>query len=75
MNKYLILYQTEEDPFFIQPYITEAKDSNDAKKQWVQDHPEKYKSWQSYIQRTREVDTLTVYLYQDQGDLPELLSK
>lgn len=71
--KYIILYQTEEDPFYVQPYVTEAKTTQEAKKNWVKDHPDKYKSWQSYIQRTKEVDTLTVYLHKDQGDLQEVL--
>ena len=70
--KYLVIYQTEDDPYFVQPYITEAKNVSQAKRNWVNDHSDKYKSWNSYVQKTREVDVLTVFkINSDQGDLEE----
>ena len=70
--KYLVIYQTENDPYIVEPYITEARNVSQAKRNWVNDHPDKYKSWNSYVQKTREVDVLTVFkINSDQGDLEE----
>lgn len=79
--KYLVIYQPDNDPYFTQPYITKDLPSpKEAIKEWVSQHKEIFKSYQSYISRNNHKDPidhtepLTVFEIKDQGDLPEVIS-